>query len=100
MGEDGGEEFEAVQRTDGSWLLDGSLAIPELKDSLGLISVPQEEEWKYHTLSGLILLLLGRLPSPGDYVVWESWRLEVADMDGRRIDKVLAIRILPNQQLS
>lgn len=100
MGEDGGEEFEAVQRTDGSWLLDGSLAIPELKDSLGLISVPQEEEWKYHTLSGLILLLLGRLPSPGDYVVWESWRLEVVDMDGRRIDKVLAIRILPNQQLS
>lgn len=93
MGEDGIEEFEAVQRTDGSWLLDGSLAIPEFKDSLGLLSVPEEEEWKYHTLSGLILLLLGRLPSPGDFVIWESWRLEVVDMDGRRIDKVLAIRL-------
>jgi putative hemolysin len=92
MGEDGDQEYEAVRRDDGSWLLDGSLAIPEFKDALGLISVPQEEKWRYHTLSGLILLLLGRLPSPGDHVVWESWRLEVVDMDGRRIDKVLAIR--------
>jgi putative hemolysin len=86
-------EPEALQRDDGSWLLEGSMAVPELKDCLGLGSLPQEDRGKYHTVSGLVLLLLGRLPSAGDWVDVQGWRLEVVDMDGRRIDKVVAARV-------
>jgi putative hemolysin len=86
-------EPEAVQRDDGSWLLESAMAIPTFKDTLGIESVPDELLGKYHTVSGLVLLLLGRLPKPGDSVVVDSWRLEVIDLDGRRIDKVLASRI-------
>jgi putative hemolysin len=52
--------------------------------------VPEEEKGRYHTLSGMIMLLTGRLPSVADRVVWESWSFEIVDMDGRTIDKVLA----------
>ena len=85
------EDAWALQRDDGSWLLDGLIPIPELKDRLHLKAVPEEDTGKYHTLSGLFMLLLGRLPHTGDKVMWEGWRLEIVDMDGRRIDKVLAI---------
>ncbi len=83
----------AVQREDGSWLLDGHIPVPELKDRLGLSSVPEEERGRYHTLSGLIMLLTGRLPKVSDTVQWEDWRFEIVDMDGRTIDKVLASRV-------
>lgn len=79
-----------VQRDDGSWLLDGHIPVPELKERLGLDSVPEEELGRYHTLSGMVMLLTGRLPNEADTVHWEGWRLEVLDMDGRTIDKVLA----------
>lgn len=87
------EEAWAVQREDGSWLLDGMIPIPELKDRLGLKTVPEENKSTYHTLSGLMMWLLGRVPHTGDIGVWEQWRLEVVDLDGRRIDKVLATHI-------
>ena len=83
----------AMQREDGSWLLDGHIPVPELKDRLQLDSVPDEERGRYHTLSGLMMLLTGRLPKEADTVTWEGWRLEIVDMDGRTIDKVLATRI-------
>ena len=83
----------AVQREDGSWLLDGHIPVPELKDRLGLDAVPDEERGRYHTLSGLMMLLTGRLPKEGDTVNWEQWRFEIVDMDGRTIDKVLATRL-------
>ncbi len=83
----------AVQREDGSWLLDGLIPIPELKDRLALKSVPEEARGRYHTLSGMVMWLLGRLPRTGDIATWESWRLEVVDLDGKRIDKVLASRV-------
>ncbi len=82
----------AVQRESGDWLLDGLIPIPELKDRLGLAGVPEEEKGRYHTLSGMMMLLLGRVPQTADYCEWEDWRLEVVDMDGTRIDKVLATR--------
>lgn len=85
-------EPEAIQRDDGSWLLEGAMAIPELKHCLTLEVLPNEERGLYHTVSGLVLLLLGRLPRPGDYVTVDSWRLEVVDLDGHRIDKILATR--------
>jgi putative hemolysin len=83
----------AVRRDDGSWLLDGLIPVPELKDRLSLSSVPEEDRATYQTLSGMILLMLGRLPRTADHVEWEGWRFEVVDLDKRRIDKVLASRL-------
>ncbi len=83
----------AVQRDDGSWLLDGHIPVPELKDRLALNTVPEEERGRYHTLSGMLMLLTGRLPKVADTVNWEGWRLEIVDMDGKTIDKVLASRL-------
>jgi putative hemolysin len=82
----------AVQREDGSWLLDGHIPVPELKDRLALDAVPDEERGRYHTLSGMMMQLTGRLPKVTDTVVWEGWQLEIVDMAGRTIDKVLASR--------
>lgn len=85
-----GEAQWATQRDDGSWLLDGLIAIPDLKDRLNLRAVPEGD---YHTLAGMLLFLLGRVPKAGEKVEWESLRFEIVDMDGHRIDKVLASRM-------
>ncbi len=85
----------AMLREDGSWLLDGHIPVPELKDRLNLDTVPDEDRGRYHTLSGMMMLLTGRLPREADSVTWEGWRLEIVDMDGRAIDKVLATRVVP-----
>lgn len=90
----GSAESAFVQREDGSWLFEGDISIPELMDSLKLQSVPEKDKGRYHTASGLILLLLGSIPTVGQSVIWEDWRLEVIDMDGRRIDKILASRVV------
>ncbi|WAG77677.1 hemolysin family protein [Metapseudomonas furukawaii] len=84
------EDAWAVQRHDGSWLLDGAIPIPEMKDRLGLKTVPEEDKGRYHTVSGMFMLLLGRVPATSDRVEWSGWSFEVVDMDGKRIDKVLA----------
>ena len=80
----------AVRREDGAWLFDGLIPVTELKDRLELKELPQEDRGRYNTLAGLIMLLLGRLPDVTDSVEWEGWRFEVVDLDGKRIDKVLA----------
>ena len=80
----------AVQRADGSWLFDGLIPVPELKDRLVLKDLPEEDRGRYNTLAGMIMLLLGRLPNTADAVEWEGWRFEVVDLDGKRVDKVLA----------
>ncbi|MEW6220726.1 MAG: hemolysin family protein [Thermodesulfobacteriota bacterium] len=87
------EDAWAVQRQDGSWLLDGLIPLQELKDRLDLKETPEEDKGRYHTLSGMMMWLLGRLPRTGDVTEWEQWRLEVVDLDGRRLDKVLASRV-------
>jgi putative hemolysin len=87
------EDAWAVQREDGSWLLDGLIPIPELKDRLEWKAVPEEDKGRYHTLSGLVMWLLGRLPRTGDKTAWEGWELEIVDLDGKRVDKVLATRL-------
>jgi putative hemolysin len=87
------EDAWAVRRDDGSWLLDGLIPIPELKDKLELKAVPEEDKGRYHTLSGLMMWLLGRLPQTADRANWEGWELEVVDLDGKRVDKVLARRL-------
>jgi putative hemolysin len=85
------EDQWAVRRDDGTWLLDGLIPVPELKDRLELGSLPDED--RYNTLSGLVMMLLGRLPQTADRVECQGWRFEVVDMDGKRIDKVLAVRL-------
>jgi putative hemolysin len=89
------ENSWAIRREDGSWLLDGLIPIPELKDRLELRSVPDEERARYQALSGMMMLLLGRMPATGDVIEWEDWRFEIVDMDGKRIDKVLASQAPP-----
>jgi putative hemolysin len=90
------EDAWAVQRQDGSWLLDGLIPLPELKDRLGFASAPEEELGRYNTLSGMVMLLLGRVPRTADVTEWQGWRFEIVDMDKHRVDKVLASR-LPEQ---
>ena len=84
------EDQWAVRRDDGSWLLDGLIPVPELKDRLDLKELPEED--RYHTLSGLLMMLLGRLPQTADKAEWGGWRFEIVDMDGKRIDNVMASR--------
>jgi len=88
----------AVQREDGSWLLDGAIPILEMKDRLELKAAPEEDKGRYHTLSGMVMLLLGSVPATGDYCDWEGWRFEVVDMDEKRIDKVLATPLLDEHE--
>lgn len=84
-----GENAWAVLREDGSWLMDGLIPVPELKDRLNLKELPDEDRGRYNTLAGMVMLLLGRLPKTADAVQWEAWRFEVVDLDGKRVDKVL-----------
>jgi len=90
------EEGAIVRRGDGSMLMDGMLAIDEVKLALGLDSVPEEET--YHTLAGFVLAQLGRVPAEGESVAYGGWRFEVVDMDGRRIDKVLVCRLAAREE--
>ncbi len=87
------EDSWAVQRADGNWLFDGLIPVPELKDRLDLKELPEEDRGRYNTLAGMVMLLLGRLPVTADSVEWEGWRFEVVDLDGKRVDKVLATRL-------
>jgi putative hemolysin len=92
LGGTAAEDAWAVQRSDGSWLLDGLIPVPELKDRLQLKELPEEARGRYNTLAGMVMLLLGRLPATTDVVEWRQWRFEVVDLDGKRVDKVLATR--------
>ncbi|QIL44508.1 HlyC/CorC family transporter [Acidovorax sp. HDW3] len=83
-------EAWALQRDDGSWLLDGQMPITELKARLDIRDLPDENRGRYNTLAGLLLTVSGHLPTLGERIVCTGWEFEVVDLDGRRIDKVLA----------
>ena len=83
-------EPEAVQRADGSWLLAGWMPADEMAEQLG-IALPENRN--YETVAGLVIGELQHLPSTGEAIETLGWRFEVIDMDGRRIDKVLASRL-------
>ncbi len=86
-------EQRAVQRPDGSWLLDGSMPVDEAGEYLGLARLAGGEG--YHTLAGWLIKEFGRLPKVGEALTWSEWRFEIVDLDGYRIDKVL---VMPAQQ--
>ena len=88
--DEGPVEPDAVQRDDGSWLIAGSMPVDEMADRLS-IAVPQERG--YHTAAGFMLNQLGHLPDVGESFDSQGWRFEVVDLDGRRIDKIMAMRI-------
>jgi len=74
----------------GVMTLDGAMPADEVKDRLRLSDLPAEGS--YHTLGGLVLALLRRVPTAGDKIVFSGWLFEVLAMDGRRVDKVRASR--------
>lgn len=80
---------EVVVRDDGSWLVDGQLDTIELRDLLRVGSLPGAGEGRFHTVGGLMMAQLGRVPAEGDSWQWGAYRFEVVDMDGLRVDKVL-----------
>lgn len=86
-------EPRLVQRDDGSWLIDGLLTVAELKDALDLPELPEEKSDAYETAGGFVLTYIGRVPEIGEHFEWNGWRFEVIDIDGRRIDQILAKRI-------
>ncbi|HEY5729573.1 MAG TPA: hemolysin family protein [Anaerolineales bacterium] len=91
------DEPQATQRQDGSWLLDGMLEIDEFKEIFDFHSLPHEDE--YETLSGFVMMSLGRVPQITDHFEWNSFSFEIIDMDGRRVDKVL-VTTLPQKPLT
>ncbi len=85
------EDPDAVRREDGSWLLAGSMPVDEMAEVLG-IALPESRS--YHTVGGLVISELQHLPATGETLDTLGWRFEVVDLDGRRIDKVLATSLV------
>ncbi len=82
----------ATQRDDGSWLLDGLMPVAELKARLEIRELPEEGRGRYNTVAGLLMAVSGHLPAVGERIACGDWNFEVVDLDGKRIDKVLATR--------
>lgn len=89
---DESDEPYAVQRADGSWFLDGLLPIDDFKALLDIDKLPDEESGNFETLSGFVMMQMGRVPTVGEHFDAVNLRFEVADMDGYRIDKVLVLQ--------
>jgi putative hemolysin len=80
----------ATPREDGSWLLDGLMPVSELKARLDIRDLPEEDRGRYNTIAGLLMAETGRLPAVGERIACAGWIFEIVDLDGKRIDKVLA----------
>lgn len=82
-----------VVRDDGSLLVDGSLGVEELRELLGVSALPGEDEHDFHTAAGMAIAHFGRIPHAGEHFDWAGWRIEVVDLDGPRVDKLLLQRV-------
>lgn len=80
---------EAVQREDGTWLVDGGMAIDDLRTRFSMPPLPGEEDEDFETLGGFVVDRFGHIPKAGEHFSWNGWRFEVVDMDRYRVDKVL-----------
>ncbi|MBI5920710.1 MAG: HlyC/CorC family transporter [Betaproteobacteria bacterium] len=95
------EEQDIVVRADGSWLIDGSVAIERLKSVLAIDEeFPGEGDNSYNILGGLVMYVLGRVPSVADHFEETGYRFEVVDMDKNRVDKVLVARLETSHDVS
>jgi len=86
------DEAQAVQREDGSWLVDGLLPVDDFREALDLAEMPGQDQGIYQTVGGFVVMNLGRMPAATDAFDWQGWRFEVMDMDGPRVDKILVQR--------
>jgi putative hemolysin len=86
----GQDEATAVQRPDGSWLLDGRMALDEFRDLFGLSSLPEGD---FHTLAGLVVTQLGHIPRVAESFDFSGLKFEIVDMDGNRVDRILLKRL-------
>ena len=88
---------DIVQRDDGTWLIDGMVPVQEFRQLFALKSLPGEQEGHFHTLGGFVITHLGRIPETGEQINLEGLSLEVVDMDGHRVDKLLVTLVPPSQ---
>lgn len=93
---EGPEEPRAVQRADGSWLVDGLFLLDDFEEMVDVPPLPTEIVGHYRTVGGMVMALLGRLPVVGDRFKWGDYWIEVVDMDGRRVDKILVTKAANN----
>lgn len=86
-----GDELSSpvVERSDGSFLLDGALHVEDLRELIGGGRLPDEDEHDFNTAAGMVIAHFGRIPHVGEHFAWPGWRIEVVDLDGPRIDKLL-----------
>jgi putative hemolysin len=87
--QDAPAEPQVMRRADGSWLVDGLTAIEDFADALDIDALPEDAGRRYQTVGGLVMSEVGGVPSTGQSFTWRGLRIEVVDMDGRRVDKVL-----------
>ncbi len=97
-GESADAEALVITRDDGSLLVDGSLPIDELRDLFGSGRLPNQDEHDYHTAAGMTIAQFGRIPHAGEHFDWDGWRIEVVDLDGPRVDKLLLQRIVREER--
>jgi putative hemolysin len=93
MGDLNGEEKSVTTREDGSLLVDASLDVHNLFETLDCSGTSEDEQGQFHSVGGFVMAALGRIPKAGDYFTHDRYRFEVVDMDGKRIDKVLISRV-------
>lgn len=84
-------EQDVVQRADGSWLIDGALPVEDLKELLKIDALPDENSGGFQTVAGFVIHQLGRIPKAADSFTFGNIHVEVIDMDGNRVDKVLVV---------
>jgi putative hemolysin len=87
------EDAWAIPRPDGSWLVDGLMPVGEFKARLKIAELPDEDRGIYNTVAGLVMAIAGHMPVEAECFDFGEWKLEVVDLDGRRIDKVLVSRV-------
>ena len=87
------EDALVVTREDGSLLVGGTLPIEDLRELMGGVALPDAEDGDYHTLAGMCIAHFGRIPNVGERFDWAGWRIEVVDLDGARVDKLLLTRL-------
>lgn len=91
---DQNHEVDAVQREDGSWLIDAGVSFDRFRELLDTtVQFPEESAGTYHTLAGFVMTWLGHIPKISDYFEWEGYRIEVVDMDRNRIDRLLITKL-------
>jgi putative hemolysin len=86
---------QVVEREDGSLLVDGGISVETVRELLGSGALPFEDEHDYHTAAGMVIAHFGRIPNVGEHFDWDGWRIEIVDLDGPRVDKLLLQRIAP-----